>query len=118
MSLTDYLSTHPNQYVPLIVKTWLETPILSFIDQGLTYSSSFYYSIAQIELTGIYTEGIYRIPGKLATVQQLVHQVEKDEVAFSFESRVDPAAVAGVLKVILPLPITLQQLMSWGFLLL
>ncbi|KAI5475958.1 Rho GTPase activation protein domain containing protein [Pseudohyphozyma bogoriensis] len=79
VSLTDYLTTHPNILVPLIVQI----------------------CIAQLESTGIATEGIYRIPGKLGTVQQLVHQVEKDEEQFGFDSRVDPHAVAGVLKLYL-----------------
>lgn len=38
--------------------------------------------------------------GKLATVQQLVHAIEKDEASFSFEDHhADPATVGGVLKV-------------------
>lgn len=75
-------------------------------------------SIANIESTGLDLEGIYRVPGpsrpvpyrkpsqltfvrtgKLATIQQLVHRMEKEEEAFAFGPNDDPAAVAGVLKV-------------------
>lgn len=75
-------------------------------------------SIGQVEATGLDCEGIYRIPGKssgatqgtefgsnfsrvgkLATVQKIVHNIEKDEATFEFDPREDPAAVAGVLKV-------------------
>ncbi|KAL8280542.1 hypothetical protein RQP46_007190 [Phenoliferia psychrophenolica] len=79
VSLQDYLATHPERPVPLIVQT----------------------CVKQIEETGLDCEGIYRIPGKLATVQQLVHAIEKNEDSFQFDPREEPATVAGVLKLYL-----------------
>ncbi|KAK4699008.1 hypothetical protein P7C70_g7258, partial [Phenoliferia sp. Uapishka_3] len=79
VSLNDYLATHPDRPVPLIVQRCIE----------------------QIDETGLDFEGIYRIPGKLATVQQLVHMIEKNEEAFDFNPNEEPTTVAGVLKLYL-----------------
>ncbi|KAM0749621.1 RhoGAP-domain-containing protein [Meredithblackwellia eburnea MCA 4105] len=79
VGLGDYCATRPDRLVPLIVQT----------------------CISQIETTGLDCEGIYRIPGKLATVQHLVHAIEKDEEQFSFDAKEEPANVAGVLKLYL-----------------
>ena len=46
-------------------------------------------------------EGIYRIPGKMALIQQVVQQIEQDEITFEFDSdNHDVHTVAGVLKVL------------------
>ncbi|ORY90831.1 hypothetical protein BCR35DRAFT_107786 [Leucosporidium creatinivorum] len=79
VSLTDYHATHPDLLVPLIVQ----------------------HCIAFIDAHGIANEGIYRISGKQSTVQQLVHQIERNEKDFRFEDREDPATVAGLLKLYL-----------------
>ncbi|GJN88220.1 hypothetical protein Rhopal_001185-T1 [Rhodotorula paludigena] len=79
VGLQDYHAKHPDLLVPLIVER----------------------CIANIESTGLDLEGIYRVPGKLATIQQLVHRMEKEEEAFAFGPNDDPAAVAGVLKLYL-----------------
>jgi hypothetical protein len=67
---------------------------------------------------GIHLEGIYRISGKVSAVQQVriifhdhgdislienhqaVHEIEKDEVAFTFD-KWDPHVAAGILKLYL-----------------
>lgn len=49
-----------------------------------------------------------RALGKLATIQQIVLRIEKDEVAFEFDADEDPPNIAGVLKLYLrqlPLPL-------------
>ncbi|BGP22453.1 rho GTPase activation protein domain containing protein [Rhodotorula toruloides] len=86
VGLQDYHAKHPNMLVPLIVQR----------------------CIANIEATGLDQEGIYRVPGKLATIQQIVHRMEKGEEAFEFGPNDDPPAVAGVLKLYLrQLPVPL-----------
>ncbi|GAA5826228.1 hypothetical protein JCM3770_006114 [Rhodotorula araucariae] len=79
VGLQDYHAKHPHLLVPLIVQR----------------------CIANIEATGLDVEGIYRVPGKLATIQQLVHRMEKEEEAFEFGPNDDTPAVAGVLKLYL-----------------
>lgn len=79
VSLTDYTAKHPRQLVPLVVQR----------------------CIAEVDKMGLDVEGIYRISAKLATVQQLVHRIEKDEVSFEFDAEEDPATIAGVLKLYL-----------------
>lgn len=56
-------------------------------------------SIGYVEAHGLDLEGIYRVPGKLTTIQHIVHRMEKDEESFEFGSNDDVPAVAGVLKV-------------------
>ncbi|BGP05626.1 hypothetical protein JCM10049v2_001432 [Rhodotorula toruloides] len=86
VGLQDYHAKHPNMLVPLIVQR----------------------CIANVEATGLDQEGIYRVPGKLATIQQIVHRMEKGEEAFEFGPNDDPPAVAGVLKLYLrQLPVPL-----------
>ncbi|GAA5917452.1 hypothetical protein JCM8208_003971 [Rhodotorula glutinis] len=79
VGLQDYHAKHPDLLVPLIVQR----------------------CVANIESTGLDSEGIYRVPGKLAKIQQLVHRMEKEEEAFEFGSGDEVAAVAGVLKLYL-----------------
>ncbi|GAA6020163.1 hypothetical protein JCM11491_005550 [Sporobolomyces phaffii] len=86
VGLQDYCANHPGLTVPLIVQR----------------------CIAKVEESGLDSEGIYRVPGKLATIQQYVHQMEKEEETFRFGENDDPSAVAGVLKLYLrQLPIPL-----------
>ncbi|GAA5951287.1 hypothetical protein JCM3765_002435 [Sporobolomyces pararoseus] len=86
VGLQDYCANHPGLLVPLIIQR----------------------CIAKIEESGLDFEGIYRVPGKLATIQQYVHQMEKEEEAFRFGENDDVSAVAGVLKLYLrQLPIAL-----------
>ncbi|GAA5896218.1 hypothetical protein JCM6882_008521 [Rhodosporidiobolus microsporus] len=86
VSLQDYHAKHPALLVPLIVQR----------------------CITNVDSHGLDNEGIYRVPGKLATIQQIVTRMEKDEEAFSFGPNDDPPAVAGVLKLYLrQLPIPL-----------
>ncbi|GAA6003386.1 hypothetical protein JCM10207_000309 [Rhodosporidiobolus poonsookiae] len=85
-SLQDYHAKHPSLLVPLIVQR----------------------CIANVDSHGLELEGIYRIPGKLATIQQIVTRMEKDEEVFQFANTDDPHAVAGVLKLYfrqLPFPL-------------
>ncbi|GAA5998094.1 hypothetical protein JCM5350_002373 [Sporobolomyces pararoseus] len=86
VGLQDYCANHPGLLVPLIVQR----------------------CIAKVEESGLDFEGIYRVPGKLATIQQYVHQMEKEEETFRFGENDDVSAVAGVLKLYLrQLPIPL-----------
>ncbi|GAA5824616.1 hypothetical protein JCM10212_005045 [Sporobolomyces blumeae] len=79
VGLQDYCANHPNLVVPLIVQR----------------------CIAKIDASGLEVEGIYRVPGKLGTIQQIVHQMEKEEETFRFTENDDVSAVAGVLKLYL-----------------
>lgn len=57
-------------------------------------------AILEIDSRGLDVEGIYRIPGKMALIQQVVQEIEQDEFAFEFDpERHDVHTVAGVLKV-------------------
>ncbi|CEQ39215.1 SPOSA6832_00716, partial [Sporobolomyces salmonicolor] len=97
VGLQDYHANHPNLLVPLVVHRWSVPGPPNF----LAYFSdrpALPFSIAKVEATGLDFEGIYRVPGKLATIQQFVHQMEKEESTFEFGQVDDVAAVAGVLK--------------------
>ncbi|GAA5979783.1 hypothetical protein JCM11641_002692 [Rhodosporidiobolus odoratus] len=86
VGLQDYHAKHPSLLVPLVVQRCVE----------------------HVDAYGLEMEGIYRVPGKLATIQQIVTRMEKDEPAFHFGPNDDPPAVAGVLKLYLrQLPIPL-----------
>ncbi|GAA5879873.1 hypothetical protein JCM8547_006222 [Rhodosporidiobolus lusitaniae] len=86
VGLQDYTASHPTLLVPLIVQR----------------------CIASIDSHGLDVEGIYRISGKLATIQQLVTRMEKNEDNFQFGPQDDPPAVSGVLKLFLrQLPVPL-----------
>lgn len=96
-SLGDYSAAHAGVLVPLIVQRCIER-----VEQALG------------------TEGIYRVSPKLATIQLLVHQIEKDERAFGFGANEDPHTVAGILKLFLrqlPIPLfffSLHDRMGWS----
>ncbi|GAA5867410.1 hypothetical protein JCM3774_002893 [Rhodotorula dairenensis] len=79
VGLQDYHAKHPNVLVPLIVQR----------------------CIGYVEAHGLEVEGIYRVPGKLTTIQHIVHRMEKDEASFEFGPNDDVPAVAGVLKLYL-----------------
>ncbi|TKA53247.1 hypothetical protein B0A53_04103 [Rhodotorula sp. CCFEE 5036] len=79
VGLQDYHAKHPNVLVPLIVQR----------------------CIGYIEAHGLEVEGIYRVSGKLSTVQNIVHSMEKEEEAFEFGAHEEVPAVAGVLKLYL-----------------
>jgi hypothetical protein len=65
-------------------------------DRSLTVQRA----ILEIDSRGLDVEGIYRIPGKLGLIQQVVQEIEQDEFAFEFDpERHDVHTVAGVLKV-------------------
>lgn len=115
VGLQDYHAKHPNMLVPLIVQRWCVELALANSPTGADFT---FGSIANVEATGLDQEGIYRVPGafgcisstiacsrqtltagKLATIQQIVHRMEKGEEAFEFGPNDDPPAVAGVLKV-------------------
>ncbi|GAA5945255.1 uncharacterized protein JCM15063_003008 [Sporobolomyces koalae] len=86
VSLQDYCANHPGLLVPTIVQRCIE----------------------KVESSGLDFEGIYRVPGKLATIQQIVHRMEKGEESFRFGDHDEVSAVAGVLKLYLrQLPIAL-----------
>ncbi|SCV72588.1 BQ2448_4125 [Microbotryum intermedium] len=79
VSLTDYHSTNSTRLVPLIVQKCIEA----------------------VDHSGLQIEGIYRISGKVVTVQQIIHEIERDEESFVFRPSDDPAMVGGVLKLYL-----------------
>ncbi|KAG8928902.1 hypothetical protein FRC02_006241 [Tulasnella sp. 418] len=55
--------------------------------------------VTEVERRGLYQEGIYRVSGRLAVVQELRHVVEKDETAFEFNPQTDDVfCVASLLK--------------------
>jgi hypothetical protein len=78
-------------------------PVSFHIAQFLTQSVcrlTVQRAILEIDSRGLDTEGIYRIPGKLALIQQVVQSIEQDEITFEFDpDRHDVHSVAGVLKV-------------------
>lgn len=96
-SLGDYSAAHPGVLVPLIVQRCIDR-----VEHALS------------------TEGIYRVSPKLATIQVLVHQIEKDERAFAFAPNEEPHTVAGILKLFLrqlPIPLFffgLNDRVSWS----
>ncbi len=96
-SLADYSAAHPGVLVPLVVQRCIDR-----VEQALG------------------TEGIYRVSPKLATIQVLVHQIEKDERAFAFSPYEDPHTVAGILKLFLrqlPIPLfffSLHDRVAWS----
>lgn len=81
VAINDYCASNPGRgWVPQLVKMCIE----------------------EIEKRGMRMEGIYRISGKLQSVTQLVHEIEKDEDSFKFDpDRHDIYTIAGVLKLYL-----------------
>lgn len=68
--------------------------------QSVCSSLTVQRAILEIDSRGLDVEGIYRIPGKLGLIQQVVQAIEQDEFAFEFDpERHDVHTVAGVLKV-------------------
>ncbi|KAH7104511.1 RhoGAP-domain-containing protein [Auriculariales sp. MPI-PUGE-AT-0066] len=58
--------------------------------------------IAEIEKRGLESEGIFRISGRHAAIQGLVHKLERNERAFRFDPKVDDVyCVASFLKLYL-----------------
>ncbi|GJE85925.1 RhoGAP-domain-containing protein [Phanerochaete sordida] len=58
--------------------------------------------IDEIESRGLDAEGIYRVSGRHAAVQELQHKIERDEEAFQFNPAVDDVyAVSSLLKLYL-----------------
>ncbi|EED82872.1 predicted protein, partial [Postia placenta Mad-698-R] len=59
-------------------------------------------SIREIERRGLDAEGIYRVSGRHAAVQDLQHKIERNEAAFGFNPAVDDVyAIASLLKMYL-----------------
>ncbi|EMD41588.1 hypothetical protein CERSUDRAFT_110164 [Gelatoporia subvermispora B] len=55
--------------------------------------------IREIESRGLDAEGIYRVSGRHAAVQELQHKIERNEAAFAFNPAVDDVyAVSSLLK--------------------
>ncbi|KZW02078.1 RhoGAP-domain-containing protein [Exidia glandulosa HHB12029] len=55
--------------------------------------------ISEIEARGLEMEGIYRISGRHALVQDLVHKIERDERSFKFDPQTDDVyCVSSLLK--------------------
>lgn len=54
--------------------------------------------IARIDEYGLGTEGIYRISGRVATVKEMVMDIERTEEHFQFKPHYDVHSIAGVLK--------------------
>lgn len=54
--------------------------------------------IARIDAFGLETEGIYRISGRVATVRDMVQEIERTETHFQFKPTYDVHSIAGVLK--------------------
>lgn len=54
--------------------------------------------IARIDAFGLETEGIYRISGRVATVRDMVQEIERTEAHFQFKPTYDVHSIAGVLK--------------------
>ncbi|CCM00351.1 uncharacterized protein FIBRA_02381 [Fibroporia radiculosa] len=58
--------------------------------------------IKEIERRGLEAEGIYRVSGRHASVQELQHKVERNETSFMFNYAIDDVyAVASLLKLYL-----------------
>ncbi|KZT06270.1 RhoGAP-domain-containing protein [Laetiporus sulphureus 93-53] len=58
--------------------------------------------VSEIEMRGLEAEGIYRVSGRHAAVQELQHQIERSEAAFQFNPAIDDVyAVASLLKLYL-----------------
>ncbi|OCH92733.1 RhoGAP-domain-containing protein [Obba rivulosa] len=55
--------------------------------------------IKEIEARGLDAEGIYRVSGRHAAVQELQHKIERNEAAFAFNPAIDDVyAVSSLLK--------------------
>ncbi|KAI6032059.1 hypothetical protein PISMIDRAFT_28412 [Pisolithus microcarpus 441] len=74
--------------------------------------------ISEVDRRGLETEGIYRVSGRHAVVQDLQHKVERDEGSFKFNPLTDDVyAVASLLKLYLrelPEPLFKYPLLDRG----
>lgn len=79
--------------------------------------------ISEIDATGLEVEGIYRKSSTVSNLSSLVHEIERDEIAFTFDRQHDAASIAGVLKLYLrslphplfPFPLKERLLFSQEF---
>ncbi|KAG9104592.1 hypothetical protein FRC06_001058 [Ceratobasidium sp. 370] len=55
-------------------------------------------AVRAVDERGLDSEGIYRISGRQAIVQDLIHRVEKDETQFEFEKTTDVYCIGSMLK--------------------
>ncbi|CAE6432945.1 unnamed protein product [Rhizoctonia solani] len=55
-------------------------------------------AVQAVDERGLDSEGIYRISGRQAIVQDLTHRIEKDEANFEFEKTTDIFCIASLLK--------------------
>lgn len=81
ISLVDYVNAKPassTSQIPLIVRRCID----------------------EIEQRCLDFQGIYRISPKASIIQRVIHEIEKDEVAFSFKEY-DPPTIAAILKVMI-----------------
>ncbi|KAH8917716.1 Rho GTPase activation protein [Atractiella rhizophila] len=94
VSLVDYSAQFPGRPVPLIVVK----------------------CVKELDERGLNIEGLYRVSGKITSVQALTHAIEKDEALFNFDAhRHDPHTIAAVLKLYfrqLPTPLFQMSLVD------
>ncbi|KAL5636007.1 hypothetical protein ACGC1H_004724 [Rhizoctonia solani] len=55
-------------------------------------------AVRAVDERGLDSEGIYRISGRQAIVQDLIHRIEKDETQFEFEKTTDVFCIGSLLK--------------------
>lgn len=55
-------------------------------------------AVRAVDERGLDSEGIYRISGRQANVQDLIHRIEKDEAQFEFEKTTDVFCIGSLLK--------------------
>ncbi|KAI5124481.1 hypothetical protein M0805_008363 [Coniferiporia weirii] len=54
--------------------------------------------VTEVEKRGMNSEGIYRVSGRYAVLQEMIHKVEKDERNFQFYPSDDAFVIASLLK--------------------
>ncbi|KAG8763837.1 hypothetical protein FRC11_011507 [Ceratobasidium sp. 423] len=55
-------------------------------------------AVRAVDERGLDSEGIYRISGRQAIVQDLIHRIERDETQFEFEKTTDVFCIGSLLK--------------------
>ncbi|KAG8727014.1 hypothetical protein FRC12_022869, partial [Ceratobasidium sp. 428] len=55
-------------------------------------------AVRAVDERGLDSEGIYRISGRQAIVQDLIHRIERDETQFEFEKTIDVYCIGSMLK--------------------
>ncbi|CAE7218473.1 unnamed protein product [Rhizoctonia solani] len=55
-------------------------------------------AVRAVDERGLDSEGIYRVSGRQAIVQDLIHRIEKDETQFEFEKTTDVFCIGSLLK--------------------